>query len=160
MFYNPSFIPSINKEDGMRILLMNGRSNKMPYGFINRLKNYCKFNDFLFESNFQHELADFTREDALSFISELKMPFEIRDYQLDAFVHAIRKQRSVLVSPTASGKSAIIYLMMRLFYELNRKVLMIVHTVNLVTQMKQILKIIRSIWIFLFKKSNGKSERD
>lgn len=120
-----------------RIRLMNGRSKTMPYGLLNRLKNYCKFKDYLFESDFQYELADFTKKDALSFISELKMPFDIRDYQLDAFIHAIRKQRSVLVSPTASGKSAIIYLMMRLFYELDRKVLMIVPTVNLVTQMKQ-----------------------
>jgi superfamily II DNA or RNA helicase len=104
---------------------------------LNRLKNYCKFKDYLFESDFEHEVTDFTKEDAVEFISELKMPFEIRDYQLDAFVHAIKKQRSVLVSPTASGKSAIIYLMMRLFHELNRKVLMIVPTVNLVTQMKQ-----------------------
>ena len=132
-----SFIKYKQRRWDGRIRLMNGRSKTMPYGLMNRLKNYCKFRDYLFESDFQHELADFTREDALSFISELKMPFEIRDYQLDAFVHAIRKQRSVLVSPTASGKSAIIYLMMRLFYELNRKVLMIVHTVNLVTQMKQ-----------------------
>lgn len=120
-----------------RIRLVNMRSKTMPYGLLNRLKNYCKFKDYSFESDFEFELAEFTKEDALEFIEGLKMPFEVRDYQVDAFVHAVKKQRSVLVSPTASGKSAIIYLMMRLFYEMDRKVLMIVPTVNLVTQMKQ-----------------------
>jgi len=120
-----------------RIRLVNMRTKTMPYGLLNRLKNYCKFKDYQFESDFEFELAEFTKEDALEFIEGLKMPFEVRDYQVDAFVHAVKKQRSVLVSPTASGKSAIIYLMMRLFYEMDRKVLMIVPTVNLVTQMKQ-----------------------
>jgi len=120
-----------------RIRLVNMRTKTMPYGLLNRLKNYCKFKDYQFESDFEFELAEFTKEDALEFIEGLKMPFEVRDYQVDAFVHAVSKQRSVLVSPTASGKSAIIYLMMRLFYEMDRKVLMIVPTVNLVTQMKQ-----------------------
>jgi len=120
-----------------RIRLVNMRTKTMPYGLLNRLKNYCKFKDYQFESDFEFELAEFTKEDALEFIEGLKMPFEVRDYQVDAFVHAVCKQRSVLVSPTASGKSAIIYLMMRLFYEMDRKVLMIVPTVNLVTQMKQ-----------------------
>ena len=120
-----------------RIRLVNMRTKTMPYGLLNRLKNYCKFKDYQFESDFEFESAEFTKEDALEFIEGLKMPFEVRDYQVDAFVHAVCKQRSVLVSPTASGKSAIIYLMMRLFYEMDRKVLMIVPTVNLVTQMKQ-----------------------
>jgi len=120
-----------------RIRLVNMRTKTMPYGLLNRLKNYCKFKDYQFESDFEFESAEFTKEDALEFIEGLKMPFEVRDYQVDAFVHAVSKQRSVLVSPTASGKSAIIYLMMRLFYEMDRKVLMIVPTVNLVTQMKQ-----------------------
>lgn len=132
--YHPKY--KAKRWDG-RIRLVNMRSKTMPYGLLNRLKNYCKFKDYSFESDFEFELAEFTKEDALEFIEGLKMPFEVRDYQVDAFVHAVKKQRSVLVSPTASGKSAIIYLMMRLFYEMDRKVLMIVPTVNLVTQMKQ-----------------------
>lgn len=132
--YHPKY--KAKRWDG-RIRLVNMRSKTMPYGLLNRLKNYCKFKDYSFESDFEFEQAEFTKEDALEFIEGLKMPFEVRDYQVDAFVHAVKKQRSVLVSPTASGKSAIIYLMMRLFYEMDRKVLMIVPTVNLVTQMKQ-----------------------
>ena len=47
------------------------------------------------------------------FISDLKLPFEPRDYQLDGFYHALSYKKSLLVSPTASGKSLIIYLIVR-----------------------------------------------
>ena len=33
-------------------------------------------------------------QDAIEFISDLDLPFEIREYQLDSFIHTIRKQRS------------------------------------------------------------------
>lgn len=59
-----------------------------------------------------------------------------RDYQVKAFKTAIRKQRCLLLSPTASGKSLIIYSLIRWWYEVhNRKILIIVPTVGLVSQM-------------------------
>ena len=58
---------------------------------------------------------------------------QIRDYQMAAFVHAVRNDRSLLLSPTASGKSLIIYLLTR-WYE-SGKVLILVPTTSLVEQM-------------------------
>jgi superfamily II DNA or RNA helicase len=58
---------------------------------------------------------------------------QIRDYQMAAFVHAVRNDRSLLLSPTASGKSLIIYLLTR-WYE-SSKVLILVPTTSLVEQM-------------------------
>ena len=49
-------------------------------------------------------------EENKNFIDNLKLPFEPRDYQLNAFHHALSYKKSLLVSPTASGKSLIIYL--------------------------------------------------
>ena len=132
--YHPKF--KAKKWDG-KIRLVDLRRKTIPYGLIHRLKNYCKYKGYQFNCDFSLELNDFSEEEALNFINELQMPFDIRDYQLEAFIYAVQKQRSILVSPTGSGKSAIIYLLMRLFYQLDRKVLMIVPTVNLVTQMKQ-----------------------
>jgi len=137
------FIPSAKfhpkykakKWDG-KIRLVDSRRKTIPLGLIHRLKNYCKHKGYQFQCNFDMDAVEFTREDAEEFIADLEMPFEVRDYQIEAFVHAVQKQRSILVSPTGSGKSAIIYLLMRLFYQLDRRVLMIVPTVNLVTQMK------------------------
>lgn len=58
-----------------------------------------------------------------------------KDYQLDAVKYAIRIGRTLLLSPTASGKSLIIYLLMRYHQQFNRKQLIIVPTTSLVEQM-------------------------
>jgi superfamily II DNA or RNA helicase len=66
------------------------------------------------------------------FLSSLKLPFEPRDYQLDGFHHALSYKKCLLISPTASGKSLIIYLLVR---ALNVKTLIIVPTTSLVSQL-------------------------
>jgi len=66
------------------------------------------------------------------FIDHLNLPFVPRDYQLEAFHHALSYQKTLLVSPTASGKSLIIYLIVR---ALNVKTLIIVPTTSLVSQL-------------------------
>ena len=48
---------------------------------------------------------------------------KIRDYQIDAITHAIATNRSLLISPTASGKSLIIYCLVRYFRLMESKVL-------------------------------------
>jgi len=58
------------------------------------------------------------------------------DHQVNAITHAIRKERCLLLSPTGSGKSLIIYTLMRHYLEkTNKKILVIVPTTGLVTQM-------------------------
>lgn len=57
------------------------------------------------------------------------------DYQLDAIIHALTEKRAMLISPTASGKSLIIYVICRWLLEQDKKVLVIVPTTSLVTQM-------------------------
>ena len=65
---------------------------------------------------------------------------EPRDYQVDAVDFAIRKHRALLLSPTASGKSLIIYILVR-YYKLllkeqdTDKILILVPTTSLVEQM-------------------------
>ena len=66
------------------------------------------------------------------FFEDLKLPFEPRDYQIEGFHHALSYKKSLLVSPTASGKSLIIYLIVR---ALNTKTLIIVPTTSLVSQL-------------------------
>ena len=74
-------------------------------------------------------------------IKALKIPnIEVRDYQREAFIHSIRTDRCLLLSPTASGKSLIIYLMMifnllRLKDTKQHKILIIVPTTSLVEQL-------------------------
>ena len=69
-------------------------------------------------------------------IRDRPIPHILRDYQLEAIQHGIRTRSGLLVSPTASGKSLIIYLLMRYFLAREEdKVLLIVPTTSLVRQM-------------------------
>lgn len=58
-----------------------------------------------------------------------------RDYQIDAVYDALRYNRKLLISPTASGKSLMIYSIVRYFAEKESKTLLIVPTTSLVEQM-------------------------
>lgn len=69
-------------------------------------------------------------------MSSLNLPFEPRDYQYAAVTHGIENKRAILISPTGSGKSLIIYVLMRWYLENHdKKVLLVVPTTSLVEQM-------------------------
>ncbi len=74
-------------------------------------------------------------EVADDFIANLKLNKQPRDYQDDAFKRAMRQYRAVILSPTASGKSLIIYLMAQQLLAKKQRTLLIVPTINLVNQM-------------------------
>ena len=74
------------------------------------------------------------------FSNSLGQSFEARDYQIDAIYHSLKYNRTLLLSPTASGKSFIIYALIRYYSHLikdqeNSKCLLIVPTTSLVEQM-------------------------
>lgn len=90
-----------------------------------------------YEVKYAEATADkeFSVVEAKAFIDTLNLPFEVRDYQLRAFVSCIRSGRRLVVSPTASGKSLIIYLLYQYYSGVLVKTLLVVPTVNLVLQM-------------------------
>jgi len=58
------------------------------------------------------------------------------DHQINAIAHAIQNKRCLLLSPTGSGKSLMIYIMIRyLLRQSNKKILVVVPTTSLVSQM-------------------------
>ncbi len=66
----------------------------------------------------------------------------VRDYQLDAIIHTIMSTRAVCLSPTGSGKSLIIYILIRWWLKYGyihdtEKLLLIVPSVALVEQMQK-----------------------
>jgi superfamily II DNA or RNA helicase len=76
-----------------------------------------------------------TPESIVGFVKGLGLPFKARDYQYKAIHDAIKYHRRLLLSPTGSGKSLIIYSLVRWHINLNRRVLIIVPTTSLVEQM-------------------------
>lgn len=69
-----------------------------------------------------------------TFLNDLKLPFKPKDYQLSAVHHGIKNSRALIVSPTASGKSLMLYGLFRYY---NTKSLILVPSLGLVTQMKK-----------------------
>ena len=61
--------------------------------------------------------------------------YKPRDYQIEAVYDALKYNRKLLISPTASGKSLMIYSVVRYFAERNKKILLVVPTTSLVEQM-------------------------
>ena len=75
-----------------------------------------------------------------SYITSLKpkshgKSLKLRDYQIDAVHRAIARNRTLIVSPTASGKSLVIYSLVRYYHTMGLKTLILVPTTSLVEQM-------------------------
>lgn len=58
-----------------------------------------------------------------------------RQYQIEAVYDALRYNRKLLISPTASGKSLMIYSIVRYYVDKGQKILLVVPTTSLVEQM-------------------------
>ena len=76
-----------------------------------------------------------TPEGTAAFIRSLRLPYKVRDYQLRGIYTAIKFRRKLLLSPTGSGKSLIIYALVRWHLLKKREILIIVPTVSLVEQL-------------------------
>lgn len=142
--YFSFFIPNHHFNPKVKAKLWNGRiylfsihKKEIYRGLVQEVIKFCEDNDYTYE--YEDEFKDeFSVKEAQDFIASLKLPsqYEIRDYQLDAFVHSIRNKRALILSPTGSGKSLNIYLTIRkILQNSDSKILIIVPTINLVNQL-------------------------
>jgi superfamily II DNA or RNA helicase len=131
------FMPAYrNKVWSGDIHLFNPMSRRIYFGLIPYIQKFCESRNYslVFDKTVDG-FATIDEESVVKFIEGLNLPFKPRGYQLEAFIHAIRTKRSLLVSPTASGKSLIIYMITKWWLE-HFKVLIIVPTISLVEQMR------------------------
>lgn len=76
-----------------------------------------------------------TPEAVVGWVKNLNIPFQVRDYQYKAIYEALKYNRKLLLSPTSSGKSLMIYCIVRYHVAANNKVLIVVPTTSLVEQL-------------------------
>lgn len=127
------FMPAVrNKVWDGKIRLFNPMTKRMYSGLIPHVKRFCEERDYNLVISDDYDLDALSTYEADMFIKSLNLNLTPRDYQVDAFAHAIKNRRALLLSPTASGKSLIIYLLTQY---LKKKTLIIVPTVSLVQQM-------------------------
>lgn len=127
------FMPAVRNKfwDG-KIRLFNAMTGLLYAGLLPYVQEFCQKRDYEIEYLSDFGAEEFSVAEARNFISKLNLSLEPRSYQLDAFVHAVRNRRGLLLSPTASGKSLIIYLLVRYY---NARTLIIVPTTSLVSQL-------------------------
>ena len=139
---NAKFMPQYRGRNwNGEIHLYDLRSKRLYVGLLDRLVSFCVNREyrFKFEDNKYYgspfEINEhISREgvkDYLASITNLK----VRDYQLEGVYDALRRNRRLLISPTASGKSLMIYAIVRYFVSKNQKILLVVPTTSLVEQM-------------------------
>lgn len=138
------FVPAFRNKiwDG-KIRLMHLQSGSIYLGLLPYVEEFCESRGYTLEyDETRPDIEDeFSLYHAKKFIDSLNLhsagrKIEVREHQLTAFCHAMQKRRTLLLSPTASGKSLIIYLLIRQLMDYqNLKGLIIVPTTSLVEQL-------------------------
>ena len=139
---NKKFMPQYRNKywDGY-VHLYNLKTKRIYVGLLDKIVAFCenhgysyeftpnKFYGLPFEVN-----PEISKEGVREYIKSITN-YKARDYQIDAVYDALRYNRKLLISPTASGKSLMIYALVRYFVAKQQKILLVVPTTSLVEQM-------------------------
>ena len=136
------FSPAYKKKfwDG-KIRLFNINTKEIYVGLLDRVVQFCKDHGYTYE--FKHnkyygnpfEVNDnISKEGVKDYMTAISR-HKPRDYQIEGVYDALRHNRKLLISPTASGKSLMIYSIVRYFVENKKNTLIVVPTTSLVEQM-------------------------
>ena len=139
------FMPAYRNRiwDG-RIRLFDSRKKTLYCGLHKYLREFCDVRDYnleVIESPQYGTLESSLEPNLEGLLSNLSLSVNgvdiiPRQYQLEGLSHTLSKEKSLLLSPTASGKSLIIYLAIRYYLDVfDGNVLLIVPTTSLVEQM-------------------------
>ena len=143
-FYVPGykFMPAFRNRmwDG-KIRLFSQKTKEIYFGLYPYIKAFCDERGYHIVAGKNVDIDNKVDKDIVKkFSNGLGQKFEVRDYQIDAIYHSLKFNRALLLSPTASGKSFIIYALIRYYSHLikdksNNKCLLVVPTTSLVEQM-------------------------
>ena len=136
------FMPQYRSKywDG-KIRLFSNHTGEIYVGLLDKLIQFCEDHKYTyqFEDNKYYGtpfevnkmISKEGVKDYMGYISKYKP----RDYQIEGVYDALKCNRRLIISPTASGKSLMIYSIVRYFVEQNKNTLIVVPTTSLVEQM-------------------------
>ena len=136
------FMPTYKSKywDG-KIRLFNVQNGLIYVGLLDKIRQFCKDHDYTYEfkKNEYYGLPfevnpHISREGVKDYVTSISK-YKPRDYQVDGIYDALKHNRKLLISPTASGKSLMIYGIVRYFVERSQNTLIVVPTTSLVEQM-------------------------
>ena len=136
------FMPQYrNRNWNGEIHLFDLRSKKIYVGLLDKIIAFCDRHDYTykFEDN-NYYGAPFEVNEGISYDGVKDYMRSIcshqpRKYQVEGVYDALKHNRKLLISPTASGKSLMIYSLVRYYVEKGQKILLVVPTTSLVEQM-------------------------
>ena len=139
---NAKFMPQYRgKNWNGEIHLYDMRSKQIYVGLLDKIVSFCKQYGYTykFENNkfygTPYEENEFiSLEGVKDYIRSISI-HEPRQYQIEGVYGALKHNRKLLISPTASGKSLMIYSLARYYVEHGKNILVVVPTTSLVEQM-------------------------
>jgi len=124
-----------------KIRLFNVKNGEIYVGLLDKIQKFCEDHEYTYEFldnkffgtpfEFNENISYEGVKDYMTSISK----YVPRDYQVEGVYDALRHNRKLLISPTASGKSLMIYSIVRYYVERNQNTLIVVPTTSLVEQM-------------------------
>lgn len=139
---NAKFSPAYKNKwwDG-KIYLFNVTTKEIYIGLLDRIVQFCKDHNYTYEFNDNKYYGlpfeinqNISKEGVKDYVTSISK-YTPRDYQIEGVYQSLKYNRKVIVSPTASGKSLMIYAIVRYYVEKNKNVLIVVPTTSLAEQM-------------------------
>jgi superfamily II DNA or RNA helicase len=136
------FSPAYKKKfwDG-KIRLFNTQKGEIYIGLLDRIVQFCKDHQYTYEFvenkyyGLPFEVNKMISKPGVKDYMTAISTYKPRDYQIEGVYDALRHNRKLLISPTASGKSLMIYAIVRYYVERKQSILIVVPTTSLVEQM-------------------------
>ena len=136
------FMPQYRKRNwNGEIHLFDLRTKRIYIGLLDKIIAFCDRHDYTYKFvDNEYYGAPFEINEGISYegvkdymtaISKHKP----RGYQIEGVCDALKHNRKLLISPTASGKSLMIYAIVRYYVDKGQKILLVVPTTSLVEQM-------------------------
>jgi len=136
------FSPAYKKKfwDG-KIRLLNIQTGEIYVGLLDKIIQFCRDHEYTYEFvdnkyfGLPFEINKMISMQGVKDYMNAICKHSPRDYQIEGVYDALRHNRKLLISPTASGKSLMIYAIVRYFVERKKSILIVVPTTSLVEQM-------------------------
>ena len=136
------FMPQYrNKYWDGKIRLFSTSNGQIYVGLLDKIIAFCERHDYTYEFvNNEYYGTPFEVNENISYAGVKDYMTAIcnhspRKYQIEGVYDALRHNRKLLISPTASGKSLMIYSLVRYYTDKHEKILLVVPTTSLVEQM-------------------------
>ena len=136
------FMPQFrNRHWDGKIRLFNTQTGEIYVGLLDKIISFCENHEYSYEFvNNKFYGTPFETNDYISmegvkdYMTSISR-YAPRDYQVEGVYDALKHNRRLLISPTASGKSLMIYSVVRYYVEKQQNILIVVPTTSLVEQM-------------------------